>query len=81
MRIFDKKCFATYAGEGELVVLLREFDQYRLLVYSALLVVTMLFRPQGLLGTKELDLKLLFKKIGKFFKRLFSKKNSKGSDL
>lgn len=27
MRIFDKKCYATYAGEGELVVLLREFDQ------------------------------------------------------
>lgn len=27
MRIFDKKCYATYAGEGELVVLLREFDE------------------------------------------------------
>ena len=27
MRIFDKKCFATYAGEGELVVLLKEIDE------------------------------------------------------
>ena len=27
MRIFDKKCYATYAGEGELVVLLREFEE------------------------------------------------------
>jgi hypothetical protein len=26
MRIFDKKCYATYAGEGELVVLLKEFE-------------------------------------------------------
>jgi hypothetical protein len=24
MRIFDRKCFATYAGEGELVVLLKD---------------------------------------------------------
>ena len=24
MRIFDKKCFATYAGDGEMIVLLKD---------------------------------------------------------
>lgn len=32
---------------------LREFATYRLLIYSTLLILTMLFRPQGLMGTKE----------------------------
>ena len=27
MRIFDKKCFATYAGEEELIVLLKDEDK------------------------------------------------------
>jgi hypothetical protein len=27
MRIFDKRCFATYAGEGELIVLLKDDDK------------------------------------------------------
>lgn len=26
LRIFDRKCFATYAGEGELIVLLKDED-------------------------------------------------------
>ena len=26
MRIFDKECYATYAGEGELVILLKEIE-------------------------------------------------------
>ena len=33
--------------------LLREFDQYRMIVYALLLVGMMLVRPQGLLGTEE----------------------------
>lgn len=41
--------------------LLREFSAYRYLLYSALLVIIMLFRPQGLMGTKELNLKKLFR--------------------
>lgn len=32
---------------------LREFAEYRMVIYSALLVVCMLVRPQGLLGTGE----------------------------
>jgi len=32
---------------------LREFQDYRMVVYSALLIIVMLVRPQGLLGTRE----------------------------
>lgn len=32
---------------------LRDFNEYRLLLYSILLILTMLYRPQGLMGTKE----------------------------
>jgi branched-chain amino acid transport system permease protein len=39
---------------------LREFQQYRMVVYAFLLIVLMLTRPQGLFGTRELwDLPLL----------------------
>ncbi len=37
--------------------LLREFHGYRLVVYALLLIGLMLARPQGLLGTRELDLR------------------------
>ena len=33
---------------------LREFEQYRLIVYALLLILMMLVRPQGLLGIHEL---------------------------
>ena len=33
--------------------LLREFDQYRVLVYGALLIAMMLFRPQGLIPSRR----------------------------
>ncbi|MDD3123905.1 MAG: branched-chain amino acid ABC transporter permease [Candidatus Izemoplasmatales bacterium] len=35
---------------------LRDFAKYRLLIYSTLLILTMLFRPQGLMGTKEISM-------------------------
>ncbi len=35
---------------------LRDFDKYRYLIYSSLLIVIMLFRPQGLFGTKEYNM-------------------------
>jgi branched-chain amino acid transport system permease protein len=39
---------------------LREFQQYRMVVYALLLIILMLARPQGLFGTRELwDLKVL----------------------
>ncbi len=42
---------------------LREFNEYRLLLYSILLVVTMLYRPQGLMGTREFSLTGAVKKV------------------
>ena len=33
---------------------LREFDQYRLIVYALLLIGMMLLRPQGLFGIHEI---------------------------
>lgn len=46
---------------------LRQFADYRLLVYSGMLIAMMLFRPKGLMGTKELSIT----KIGEGVKRLF----------
>jgi branched-chain amino acid transport system permease protein len=34
--------------------LLRDFEQYRLIVYALLLIIMMLVRPQGLLGIHEI---------------------------
>lgn len=42
--------------------LLREFATYRLLIYAVLLIVMMLFKPSGLLGTKEISIRNLFNK-------------------
>lgn len=40
---------------------LREFANYRMVIYAASLVILMLLRPQGLMGTKEFSLKPLTK--------------------
>lgn len=50
--------FLTYLPEA-----LREFERYRLLLYSMLLIATMLFRPQGLMGTNEFSLDKSMKNI------------------
>ena len=42
---------------------LRDFNQYRLLMYSILLILTMLYRQKGLLGTKEISFYDLFVKL------------------
>jgi branched-chain amino acid transport system permease protein len=39
--------------------LLRGLAQYRMLIYSILLIVLMLFKPSGLLGRKELSQRVL----------------------
>lgn len=56
---------------------LRDFARYRLLIYSALLILTMLFRPQGLMGTKEISISVIaFKKktliVWEFLKSRFN---------
>lgn len=47
---------------------LQDFPQVRMIIYSLVLIVIMLFRPQGLLGNRELSLKL-FKRVGRFPKK------------
>lgn len=42
--------------------LLRDFSEYRMLVYSIVLVLMMIFRPKGLLGTGEISLSALLLK-------------------
>ncbi|WP_058485218.1 branched-chain amino acid ABC transporter permease [Defluviitalea phaphyphila] len=41
--------------------LLLDFSDYRMLIYSILLIIMMIFRPQGLLGKTEFSLTKLFK--------------------
>ncbi|SHI19743.1 amino acid/amide ABC transporter membrane protein 2, HAAT family (TC 3.A.1.4.-) [Sporobacter termitidis DSM 10068] len=53
---------------------LREFDAYRMVVYSLLLVVVMIFKPTGLMGTYDFSLSRL---LGKPWERLTSGGKSK----
>lgn len=60
--------------------LLRGFDAYRMVVYAAVLVCVMLFRPTGLLGRSEFSMKKFVRavpqfpqKAGGFFRRLARK--------
>lgn len=46
---------------------LQVFPELRMVIYSLLLVIIMIFRPQGLMGSKEISLSM-FKKIGKNFR-------------
>ena len=48
---------------------LRSFSEYRMLVYSLLLIIMMLFRPGGLLGRSEISIA----GFGRWLKRTFSK--------
>lgn len=46
---------------------LQAFANIQMIIYSLLLIVIMIFRPQGLMGSKELSLSI-FSKIGESFK-------------
>ena len=52
------------------------FDQYRMLIYSVLLICVMLFRPKGLLGRSEMQLTPLIDFIGRKRRRLVKKKEA-----
>lgn len=43
--------------------LLSQFSQYRMLIYSILLILIMIFKPQGLLGKYEFSLSRIIKKF------------------
>lgn len=55
---------------------LRQFADYRMLVYSIALIVMMIYRPSGLLGTSEFS----FRGIINFFKNGFGKGRKKKED-
>lgn len=44
--------------------LLRGFSQYRMLIYALLLVLLMIFRPEGMFGRKEISYRV-FRRFGK----------------
>lgn len=48
---------------------LRGFSEWRLVIYSTLLIVMMLFRPSGLMGTKEFSLIKIWDGVAQWFKR------------
>jgi len=55
---------------------LRFLKDFRLLFYPVILIIVMIFRPQGLLGTNEFEFKKINEyrnSIKKFFENLFSK--------
>ena len=58
---------------------LRAFAEYRMLLYSVVLVLAMIFRPIGLLGGTEFSLTRALKETPAFFKKLFGGKLFSGS--
>ena len=59
---------------------LRFLKDYRLLIYPVILILVMLFRPQGLLGTKELSFVKLYDDTGKKLKNIFKKKEKSNKE-
>ena len=53
--------------------LLYSFTEWRLVVYGLLFVITMIFRPQGLLGYTEMNFTLTIAWLRKKFQRLFAR--------
>ena len=53
---------------------LRFLKDYRLLIYPVILIVMMLFRPQGLLGNREISFVKIWDSIPQLWKNIFAKK-------
>lgn len=51
--------------------LLRAVSEYRLVLYSLTLIIMMLFRPSGFLGTKEFSMILFWESLERLFKKIF----------
>ncbi len=56
--------------------ILRGLAEYRLIIYSLLLILMMLFRPKGLLGTKEFSMLGAWERMEAFFRRVFKQKQA-----
>jgi branched-chain amino acid transport system permease protein len=48
---------------------LRGLDQYRMIIWALALILMMIFRPQGLLGVREIWDKALWQGLVRFIKR------------
>ncbi|WP_156286077.1 branched-chain amino acid ABC transporter permease [Oceanivirga salmonicida] len=47
---------------------LRQVSEYRMLIYAVILIMIMLFRPKGLLGTKEIGIGTIMNKVKEIIK-------------
>ena len=56
----------------------RSFDSYRMVIYSLVLVLMMIFRPGGLLGSYDFSMSRIVEKI--MNGELFQKKAKEGKD-
>ncbi len=54
--------------------MLRGLAEYRLVIYSLLLIIMMLFRPSGLLGTQEFSMLKAWEGLERVWKKLFKRK-------
>jgi branched-chain amino acid transport system permease protein len=52
---------------GVVTTYLQSFANIQMILYSVLLIIIMIFRPQGLMGSKEVSLSI-FSKLGNSFK-------------
>ncbi len=61
---------------------LRAFDDYRMIVYSLLLIVTMIFKPSGLLGRYDFSMKRIIEKVvnGEMFSSFKRGRRKKGAE-
>ena len=56
----------------------RSFESYRMVVYSLVLILMMIFRPGGLLGSYDFSVSRIVEKV--LNGELFCKKNKEGAD-
>ncbi|HIY56957.1 MAG TPA: branched-chain amino acid ABC transporter permease [Candidatus Tetragenococcus pullicola] len=50
---------------GVLNMYLQDFGSLRMIIYALAIIIIMIFKPSGLLGTKEISIKAIFAKFGK----------------
>jgi branched-chain amino acid transport system permease protein len=56
--------FVAAAVLGVLDLVLQNFGTLRMVIYSLALILLMVFKPSGLLGTRELSIRKIFNKFG-----------------
>ncbi|MDO5522179.1 MAG: branched-chain amino acid ABC transporter permease [bacterium] len=61
--------------------LMRQFANYRMLAYSVVLVLVMIFKPGGIFGKWEFSLTRLLSRIKKFFKTPPKKQKEEGGSI